>query len=132
MELLKQLVTVKARADELDKQAKAARAEYRQLQEKALDYFADNGLQKLGLDGYTIYTENRTWVKVDLEKPGTTEALNRHGLGWLIRPQVSTMALSAWYKEQADTGADLPQDLLEHFTIDDEPEIRVRKSSNSK
>ncbi|MBN9393067.1 MAG: hypothetical protein J0I20_33855 [Chloroflexi bacterium] len=129
MEVLKQLLAARKALDEAKAAESEAQKNWRAAQERALEYFADNGLERARLDGMTIYHTSRAWVKVDLDQEGVKEVLDRNGLGYLVKETVNTNSLSSWYSEQRELGTELSPELLEVLTISETPEVRVRKAS---
>lgn len=128
MEVLKKLLAIRAKLADLKTQTDQAQAEEKKLKDQALEYFAENSLDKVSIDGQTIYTTTKVWAR--LPEPDTAiPVLQQHGLGFLVKPTVNTNSLSSWYREQLDTGQELPQALLDVIKVSDSPDIAVRKVS---
>jgi methionine synthase II (cobalamin-independent) len=131
MQAIKDLLA--CRADLEKAKVEKARLETleRQLKDKVLEYFAENGLDKVTIDGQTLYTTTKVWARLDGDVETVAPALQFYGLGYLIKPTVNTNSLSSWYREQLDTGQEIPQGLQAILKVSDSPDISVRGKSGA-
>lgn len=126
MQIVKALLETRAEIDRLKADLKRLEVVERQQKDQALEYFAETGLEKVSIDGKTVYTMTKVWARVpDLEQ--ALPAIESAGLGWMVKPTINTNTLSGWYREQLETDQDIPQALKDVLLISDSPDIAIRK-----
>lgn len=124
LKALKLLIEKKRR---LQAELREVQEEIDEMQPRALQILADEGIQNLRLDGMLLYIgrDVRPKIKEGWERHEVVEALKRAGMDDFLKEDFNLRTLSAYFKEATDTNDDFvfPDglEMTEHF------EIRLRR-----
>jgi len=125
----KRFVALTVEKRQIEARLKEIEAELRSLQEPLLDYMADSGIDRISLDGYTLYPLTQTWASaLDGDQPRACAALEVAGLSKMVQPRFNAQTLSAWVREQMAAGQELPVSFEGTIKVLTIVEIRARKA----
>ncbi len=99
------------------------------LQEPLQEHFMAQGIQRIALDGLTVYLETKPKVRPKDGKDKVIEALRSTGHDELVKVDYHWTQLNALVKGYMSDGTDLPPALAEAVEVVDEYAIRTRRSS---
>jgi len=127
-ENLKKFVELNRKKKELKKQLKQLEDELKQLQEDVMEVFEEEGIDKISLDGYTIFLKRTLWAKA---KNGdyvyTVTKMKEYGLGDYVQEKFSTQAVSAYVREMEQEDPEEFEKLKEIFDISEVIQPQVKK-----
>jgi len=123
IELRERKRAIKGSLDEVD-----ARIKF--LTPRILDEFSRSGVQRITVDGRTIYQTAKVWVsRAEGVLPDDFhDLLREEGLGSLVKEGVNSQTISAWYREQRDLGEPIPDRLAEALKVSEVSDLGVRKA----
>ena len=117
------------RRRQLEAEIDAVKAEATQLEEALLPQFEQGGLEKVSIDGRTVYLERKLWAKAkDGDKGAVCKALKRAHLGDYVEETFNTNSLSAYVRELDREGKPLGPSLREVLEISEVFRLRTRRS----
>jgi hypothetical protein len=126
---LKRFVALEERRRQLEAEIDAIKAEAAQLEESLLPQFEQTGLEKVSIDGRTVYIERKLWAKAkDGDKAAVCKALKRAHLGDYVEETFNTNSLSAYVRELDREGRPLPPSLREVLEVSEVFKLRTRRS----
>ena len=101
------------------------------VEEKVLDQFAELGIRSVGTNnGMTVYLQTETHASVLEDENGSKEkahnVFRKHGLDYMVKPQVNSNTLRGYITEQKREGNILPEELMRHIKVTERPRVRVR------
>ncbi len=108
-----------------------------ELEAKLMASFMDRGVDRVSMDGHTVYLDRKLWAGAENgDTAATCAALEAEGLGDFVRPSVNVQQLSSWVREleraagrQDDLKALLPEALRPAIKITEKYALRMRKSA---
>lgn len=111
-------------------EAEAYKNQADQLQETLLEQFAEEGIQKITVDGTTTYLRRELWARVE---PGATreqvvEGLKACGMGQFVHEAFNTQTVSAWLRDLEREGQTMPEELDGVLTTAEVFSLRNRKA----
>ena len=112
---LKKFVRLDKEKRELETKLKKAKAELAEAEVNVLNHFEKMGMSKASVDGLTVYVKRQLWAgrEEEVTHEQLTEALRAENLGAFCGPRVNSLALSAYFREEADRiKAELDEDVL--------------------
>lgn len=131
LDAVRELIRLRERKSELNGKLSDVEDRLKKLTPILLDEFAQAGVQRITVDGKTIYHSRRVWVGradgVDLEE--FMDVLREEGLGDLVKASVNSQTISAWYREQEDLGEPIPDRLSEVMKVSEVFDLGVRKAN---
>jgi len=117
---------LKAALETLDK-------ERRVLEDKLLEDAEANGIQRMTVNGRTVYVRSELWAAAAVDRDDAVAALKAAGLGSLVNETYNAQTLSAWVRNELPQTPDgmpiLPDDLVEHIKVASKTSIRSNTSS---
>lgn len=126
---LKRFVALEERRRQLEAEVDAVKAEAAQLEELLLPQFEQAGLERVSIDGRTVYIERKLWAKAkDGDKAAVCKALKRCRLGDYVEETFNTNSLSAYVRELDREDRPLPPNLREVLEISEVFKLRTRRS----
>ena len=128
-EELKRFVALEERRRQLETEIDTVKAEAAQLEELLLPEFERNGLEKVSIDGCTVYLERKLWAKAkDGDKAAVCKVLKRARLGDFVEETFNTNSLSAYVRELDREEKPLPPSLREVLEISEVFKLRTRRN----
>jgi len=128
MELIKKLISIKKRLDELDAETKKLKAEYDALEPEVIAYLEQEGLDRVTMDGRTVYVRRQLWASVNKENPFALDILRENGLGDFIEEKVNSQRISAYIREFEKTGQVIPDWCKEALNITEKFNVSIVKA----
>jgi hypothetical protein len=127
---LRKFSALKQRISETEALAKELRAEATELEQHILDDFADEGVNKISVDGQTIYMRREIWARrpKEIDQEQMAQGLMGAGLDYLVSSKVNLQGLSAYARELDSAGEDLPSGLDRVVNVDEIFRLGVRRS----
>ncbi|MFH1184489.1 MAG: hypothetical protein V1755_05560 [Chloroflexota bacterium] len=101
-------VALAKRKAKLDAEVESVDAQMKKLHDSLVTYYIENGVQRLNVDGRTVYLHKQTWASLKDTVAGVA-AFKSAGLGDMCKESINGQTLSAWVREQLD-GKDIPAD----------------------
>lgn len=124
--LTKRLIDLTLRKRELDAESRKVGEVIDQIERELLDAWIDAGRQSERIDGVTVYIAKRTWATArEGNRQAVVAALESLGMADMVT--FNTQTLSAWFKERAEAGEEVPQTLAEVVSLEDRYSLNVRK-----
>jgi hypothetical protein len=128
-EELKRFIALDDRRRQLEAEIDSVKAEVAELEQLLLPEFERNGVERVSIDGKTIYLERKLWAKAkDGDKAAVCKALKRCRLGDYVEETFNTNSLSAYVRELDREGRDLPPSLREVLEVSEVFKLRTRRS----
>lgn len=138
MQKLADYARKKVRARELESEAEALKRECRELMPELLEQFTEDGVQNVRIDGVgTVFIAGQIWAGAYKDENGETDydrtcdALERAGLGMMVKRQFNTNTLSAYVRElprDAIGSPIIPPELDGEITVSEVFDLRVNKA----
>ena len=111
-EELKRFIALEERRRQLETEIDVVKAEAAQLEQLLLPEFERNGLEKVSIDGRTVYLERKLWAKAkDGDKAAVCKVLKRAHLGDFVEETFNTNSLSGYVRELDREEKPLPPNL---------------------
>lgn len=99
-ELIKQYVTAHKLVEECKQVKKECESRLLRLAGEVQDYFIDNNIKKITVDGMTVFISKRVWATPAKDKEDLIVALALNSeTAWLTPQGYNANTLSAWMKE---------------------------------
>jgi len=128
-EELKRFVALEERRRQLETEIDTVKAEAAELEQRLLPEFERGGLEKISIDGRTVYLERKLWAKAkDGDKAVVCKALKRAHLGDFVEETFNTNSLSAYVRELDREERPLPPTLHGVLEISEVFKLRTRRS----
>ena len=126
---LKQFVALEERRRTLEAEIDTIRAEATELEQRLLPQFEQSGLERVAIDGRTVYIERKLWAKAkEGDKAAVCKALKRCRLGDYVEETFNTNSLSAYVRELDREERQLPATLAAVLDVSEVFKLRTRKS----
>jgi hypothetical protein len=97
--------------DQLEERLRWIRQALQELEPRCLEWFQREGVDRLVVDGRTLYLRRELWASIaeGVSHDDAAAALQTVGLGDMVRPRINLQTLSAWCREQErEMGAPVP------------------------
>jgi len=128
-EELKRFVALEQRRRQLEAEVDQIKAEAAELEQRLLPQFEQSGMERVLIDGLTVYIERKLWAKArDGDKPAVCSALKRCNLGDYVEETFNTNSLSAYVRELDREGRHLPPTLASVLDVSEVFKLRTRSS----
>lgn len=117
------------RKRDLDAESRRVGEQLDQIEAALLEQWIEEGRQSERINGVTVYISKRTWATA---REGDRQAVVRALEALDMRDMVTfnTQTLSAWFKERAEAGQEVPATLAEVVNLEDRHSLNVRKGKN--
>ena len=126
---LKRFVALEERRRALEAEVDTIKAEASELEGRLLPQFEQSGLERVSIDGRTVYVERKLWAKPkDGDKPAVCKALKRARLGDYVEETFNTNSLSAYVRELDREGRAMPPSLAGVLDVSEIFKLRTRRS----
>jgi hypothetical protein len=99
----------------------------RALEEQALEIMSVSGLDKITVNGRTVYCAQNVVAKLLQDRQMVAEALAKHGFASMVKYDYNTRSLNALIKEFLDEGG-IPEELSKYIEPCYISQIRSRKA----
>lgn len=99
----------------------------RALEEQALEIMSVSGLDKITVNGRTVYCAQNVVAKLLQDRQMVAEALAKHGFANMVKYDYNTRSLNALIKEFLDEGG-IPEELSKYIEPCYISQIRSRKA----
>lgn len=128
-EELKRFVALEERRRQLETEVDSIKAEAAELEGRLLPQFEQSGMERVAIDGRTVYVERKLWAKAkDGDKPSVCKALKRCRLGDYVEETYNTNSLSAYVRELDREGRQMPPSLVAVLEVSEVFKLRTRRS----
>lgn len=128
-EELKRFVALEERRRQLETEVDSIKAEAAELEGRLLPQFEQSGMERVAIDGRTVYVERKLWAKAkDGDKPSVCKALKRCRLGDYVEETFNTNSLSAYVRELDREGRQMPPSLVAVLDVSEVFKLRTRRS----
>ena len=125
-DLVRAYAAARAEKEAADGVQAAARERMEACEAAVLDWFAQNGVQRISLDGCTYYMSRQTWARAtDAER--LMVALDANGLGDLAQRKINPQTLSAWYRREVEDERPIPADIAAACAVSEKFILCARK-----
>lgn len=128
MEKIKRIIEIKKQLDELDAQSKKLKAEYEALEPEVIQYLEQEGLDKVTMDGRTVFVRRQLWASVNKENPFALDILREQGLGDFIEEKVNSQRISSYVREFEKNGQEIPAWCREALTLTEKFNVSIVKA----
>jgi hypothetical protein len=126
---LKRFIALEERRRQLETEIDAVKAEAAELEGTLLPQFEQSGLEKVTIDGRTVYVDRKLWAKAkNGDKPAVCKALKRAHLGDFVEETFNTNSLSAYVRELDREEKQLPPSLRDVLEVSEVFRLRTRRS----
>jgi hypothetical protein len=126
---LKRFVALEERRRQLEAEIDTIKAEAAELEALLLPQFEQSGMERVAIDGRTVYIERKLWAKArDGDKAAVCKALKRCRLGDYVEQTFNSNSLSAYVRELDREGRPLPPSLREVLEVSEVFKLRTRRS----
>lgn len=99
------------------------------MERRALEYFGQNGVQSLKLNGMTLYVNRQLWAHAkDGDFVAGCLALKEAGLGDFVAERFNVQSLSAWVRERDRNGEPLPEAFKDRIEVSEVFRLGARRS----
>ena len=100
------------------------------LESQVVDYFSLEGIQNLATKEGTAYLHVDVFASLIADENGDFDdahvALSEANLDYLIKQGVNSKSLSAYVRQQRNAGEDIPEGVVPHLRIHEQPRIGVK------
>lgn len=129
MEQLRRFVEIEEIRKSLESQIEQLKAEAAQLESLILTDFEHDGVDRVTLDGKTIFIERRLWASAkNGDKQALCKALKRARLSEFVQETFNSQSLSALVREWDREGRPIPPSLREVLEVSEVFKLRTRRS----
>jgi hypothetical protein len=126
---LKRFVALEERRRQLEVEIDTIKAEAAELEERLLPQFEQSGMERVAIDGRTVYVERKLWAKAkDGDKQALCKALKRARLSEFVQETFNPQSLSALVREWDRDGRPMPPSLREVLEVSEVFKLRTRRS----
>lgn len=123
-------VELRRRQSELESEASGVKEEADQIEQRLLEDFAEQGVDRMSVNGHTVYLHRQLWARVPegVTRAEVVEALEEAGLGHFVRRQYNTQTVSAWLRDLEREEEELPPELYGMIEGSERYSLRVRRA----
>jgi hypothetical protein len=129
VQLSDEMDELKRRKEEIEGQIKELKARMQPVERELLEIFAENGVNNISLHGKLLYIHRQIWARpLDGDYEHACDVLRAIGLEHFVKETCNVNTISAYVREQDELGGELPKAFTEAFKVDEEFQVRARKS----
>lgn len=130
IEQVKRFIELTKTKRDLATQAKVVNEELATLQDPVLEYFNEQGMQSMNLDGMTLFISSKMYAKrcIDISVEDAIRALEEAHLDTFTAPAINTQGLSKYFREAEENGEEVPSCLEGKIDVNRYYEVVARKS----
>jgi hypothetical protein len=126
---LKRFVALEKRRRQLEIEIDNIKSEAAELELRLLPQFELSGMERISIDGRTVYVERKLWAKAkNDDKPAVCKALKHCRLGDYVEETFNVNSLSAYIRELDREGQAVPDVLASVLDVNEIFKLRTRKS----
>jgi len=126
---LKQFIQLERRRRELEAEIDTIKAESAELEASLLPQFEQAGMERVAIDGRTVYIERKLWAKAkNGDKQAVCKALKRARLGDYVSETYNSNSLSAYVRELDREGRSMSPGLAKVLEVSEVFKLRTRSS----
>jgi hypothetical protein len=126
---LQRFVTLDERIKVLDAQLTTLKATRKAMQEQILDDFADSSVERVTIDGRTVYCQRQIWAHPLFSREAVATALKEAGYGELVTDTFNLNSLSAVLRDRERAGdSPVPPELEGIIGIREDYSVRSVKA----
>ena len=120
----------KTRRKKLESELDDVKAYIRNMEDKLIDHFVENGMTQIKLHGFTLYMTTQLWVKYKggITKEDAIQYLDSVGLSAMAPRGTNSSTLSAYARGQIKNDEPLPPEWDRIFEDSIKTNIKVRSS----
>jgi len=123
----KWMIHLQGEKRDLQDRLKQVESEIAVVEERLLDEFSRAGLQKLTMDGHTLYLHRQAWARPrDGETLRAIDALVANGYGDFV--VLGTQKVSSLFRGEPQDVEGLPPEIREAFEVYENVSIRARRA----
>lgn len=130
----RRFIELTSRKRAIDAEKREIQKELDDLETEILDEFADEGIDRISVDGYTIGLRRDIWAR-PAKDPDTGEtlrdaavnALRAAGLDDYVKEDFNVQSLSAYVRELVDNGDPIPDELRDALHVTEGYKVSVTK-----
>jgi hypothetical protein len=134
---VKKYITLTMRKRHHEEAAEELTQQIAELEGKLMASFIDRGVDRVSMDGHTVYLDRKLWAGAENgDSAATCAALEAAGLGDFVKPTFNVQQLSSWVREtertvgrQDDLKALLPEALRPFIKVTEKYALRVRQAA---
>ena len=128
IERLKEFAKLTTQKEEFKIELNRIQQRLKDLDEPIQDMLLDNGIDRITIDGRTIFIRSDVWAKVLSSKEEVVTALREAELDEYVVTGFNTQSISAYIREQLASGEPLPKALNGHLTSTEVLSVRSTKA----
>ena len=112
---------------ELEAQIKILNERIVESEKKLLDEMSDAGVQRVTVDGVTVYIHRQLWASKspDVSDEEAAEAIGTSGLSDMIKPKFNANTMSSYIRELDSQGLPIPEALQSVLNIAEKFSVRM-------
>jgi len=128
-EKVARFVALEKRKRDLDRELREVKGELATLEVDLLDWFERNGVKNMGVQGMLVYVHQQLWAApADGDYERACLALRAAGLDDFVREQFNIHQVSAWVRERAKAGEELPPSFTGNIDVREQFTLRARRA----
>lgn len=128
-EELKHFIQLEQRRRQLEAEIGTIKAQSAELEASLLPQFEQAGMERVSIDGRTVYIERKLWAKPkEGDKQAVCKALKRARLGDYVQESYNSNSLSAYIRELDREGRSLSPGLAKVLEVSEVFKLRTRSS----
>ena len=123
-EILKEFVALETEKAKLKSRLGEIDLRRADLSDSIKDSLLDEGIDKITIHGRTIFLKKTIWAKIESTREEVIEALKKANLEEYVTTGFNSQSLSAYIRNQVESGEPLPEELNGHIKADEVITIR--------
>ena len=129
-ENLRRYVHLKDQISKVDTDLSELKKQAGELEQELLDELSDDGINKITVDGRTVYMRRELWARKEQGVEGyeVAQAVMKAGLDEYVQPKVNMQSLSAFVRDLDRAEEPLPYELEGVVRVDEVFRLGVRSS----
>lgn len=130
MEVVREYTKLNRRKRELEAELDAVKEQKAKVEERLLEEFSLDNVDRITLDGHTVYLHRQVWAALEegATKEDVIEGFRAAGLEHFVSETYSHQTVSAWLRELEREGEELPEELDGLLGTSEKFSVRVRRS----
>lgn len=129
LEDLKKFVSLTKQKKSMEEELKDIQSELDRLESLLISFFEEQGIQKISVDGRTVYIRRQLWMKQNegTDKQAACNALKQAGLEDFVKENFNVQTISSYARELDQQGEKIPTSLKKYFNVDEVFRVVVLK-----
>ena len=125
-EILKEFVELDKEKSDLEARLDVVKQRKADISISILDSMIDAGIDQIKMHGRTIFIHSQTWAKIESTKEEVINALKEANLSEYVVTGYNSQSLSAYVRNQIESGEPLPEALKGHISADKKTSVRSK------